>query len=86
MVKVGTTLRASISVVDEAGAIIRLLPSDIRLQRIQAALEKSGHNPGPFDGVIGRETMAAVKSYQRDKGLATGGITLQTLESLEVKI
>ena len=56
------------------------------VQRIQAALEKSGHNPGPFDGVIGRETMAAVKSYQRDKGLATGGITLQTLESLEVKI
>jgi len=56
------------------------------VQRIQAALKSSGHNPGPIDGVIGRETMAAVKSYQREKGLATGGITLQTLESLKVNI
>ena len=56
------------------------------VQRIQMALKKSGHNPGPIDGVIGRGTMAAVKSYQRDKGLASGGITLQTLESLGVKI
>jgi outer membrane murein-binding lipoprotein Lpp len=55
------------------------------VQRIQVALKKSGHNPGPIDGVIGRETIAAVKSYQRAKGLATGGITMQTLESLGVK-
>ena len=56
------------------------------VQRIQTALKKAGHNPGPIDGVIGWETMAAVKSYQREKGLAAGGITLQTLKSLDVKI
>ena len=56
------------------------------VRSIQAALKKSGHNPGPIDGVIGRGTMQAVKSYQSAKGLATGGITLQTLKSLDVKI
>lgn len=56
------------------------------VQRIQTALKQAGHNPGPIDGVIGYGTMAAVKSYQRAKGLASGGLTLQTLESLGVKI
>ena len=56
------------------------------VQRIQAALKQAGHNPGPIDGVIGGGTLAAVKSYQRSRGLATGGITLQTLDSLGVKI
>jgi hypothetical protein len=52
--------------------------------RIQTALDKAGHNPGPIDGVIGRQTMAAVTSYQKAKGLATGGITINTLKSLGV--
>ena len=56
------------------------------VRRIQTALKRSGHNPGPIDGVIGRETLTAVKSYQQSKGLATGGITLRTLQSLGVKI
>jgi hypothetical protein len=56
------------------------------VRRIQTALKSAGHNPGPIDGVIGHETMAAVKSYQRAKGLATGGITMKTLDSLGVKI
>ena len=56
------------------------------VRRIQTALKNAGHNPGPIDGVIGWETMAAVKSYQRAKGLATGGITMKTLDSLGVKI
>lgn len=56
------------------------------VRRIQTALRNAGHNPGPIDGVIGHETMAAVKSYQRANGLATGGITMKTLESLGIKI
>jgi hypothetical protein len=52
--------------------------------RIQTALDKAGHNPGPIDGVIGAQTMAAVTSYQKSKGLATGGITINTLKSLGV--
>ena len=52
--------------------------------RIQTALDKAGHNPGPIDGVIGAQTMTAVTSYQKAKGLPTGGITIGTLKSLGV--
>jgi hypothetical protein len=54
------------------------------VSRIQTALDKAGYNPGPIDGVIGAQTMAAVTSYQKAKGLATGGITISTLKSLGV--
>ena len=54
------------------------------IRDIQRALSAAGHNPGRFDGVIGRDTMAAVKSYQRAKGLAVGQLTFETLKSLGV--
>ncbi len=52
---------------------------------IQRALSAAGHNPGPIDGVIGSETMRAVKSYQRAKNLAVGQLTFETLKSLGVR-
>jgi len=57
--------------------------SDI-VRKMQRALDTAGHNPGPIDGVVGRETLAAVKGYQTKKGLPTGGLTLSTLKSLGV--
>ena len=53
---------------------------------IQRALKKAGHNPGTIDGIIGRQTLDAVDAYQRANGLPRGGLTLQTLEKLGVKI
>jgi len=53
---------------------------------IQRALQKAGHNPGPIDGVIGRQTMVAVDSFQRANGLPRGGLTMKTLAKLGVKI
>lgn len=55
-------------------------------RRIQTALQQAGFSPGPIDGVVGFETMSAVKRYQRSKGLATGGLTIKTLESLNVSL
>ena len=54
--------------------------------QVQQALKKAGHDPGPIDGVIGRGTLAAVDDYQRTKGLATGGLTMQTLKELGVQL
>lgn len=54
------------------------------VRRLQRALDTAGHHPGPIDGIVGRETMAALKGYQAEKGLATGGLTLATLKSLDV--
>ncbi len=54
------------------------------VKRIQRALQTAGHNPGSIDGIIGKATMNAVKSYQQNKGLAVGQITTETLNSLGV--
>jgi len=54
------------------------------VRRFQRALLKAGHNPGPIDGVIGWRTEAAMKSYQKEKGLAVGACTYETMKSLGV--
>ena len=56
------------------------------ITKIQSALKKAGHNPGSVDGKIGNQTMVAVDSYQRANGLPRGGLTLQTIEKLGIKI
>ena len=53
-------------------------------KRIQQALKDAGVYKGPVDGSIGGGTLKAVEKYQREKGLPTGGITIQVLESLGV--
>ncbi len=54
--------------------------------QIQRALKTAGFNPGEIDGVIGQGTLTALDSYQRKNGLARGGLTMQTLEKLGVKL
>ena len=60
--------------------------SGTKITDIQRALQKAGHNPGPIDGVIGRQTLVAVEAFQRANGLSRGGLTLETLQKLGVKI
>jgi hypothetical protein len=55
------------------------------VSKVQTALLKAGHNPGPIDGILGWQTVGAIKAYQTEKGLATGGLTYRTMESLGVK-
>lgn len=50
---------------------------------IQAALQKNGFDPGGVDGVWGRRTIAALRAFQRAKGLdAVGQVGPQTLKAL----
>ena len=55
------------------------------IRGIQTRLAALGHDPGPIDGVIGRQTMAAIRSFQKSKGLAEGHLTLETLEALGLR-
>ena len=41
---------------------------------LQASLTKLGYNPGPIDGIFGSKTDAAVRSFQKAKGLVVDGI------------
>ncbi len=55
-----------------------------RIVAMQRALSAKGFNPGPIDGVIGSETYEAVRAFQRENGMATGGVTLAMLQKLGV--
>ncbi len=52
---------------------------------IQRALLAKGFNPGKMDGVIGQETSAAIHAFQQANNLATGGLTMDTLDRLGVR-
>jgi Putative peptidoglycan binding domain len=54
------------------------------IQALQQALRAAGHDPGRVDGVIGAQTLVAVRAYQTAKGLPTGGLTMATLKALGI--
>ncbi len=43
-------------------------------KRIQRRLAKLGFNPGPIDGIRGRNTVSALKRFQESRGLVADGI------------
>jgi len=56
------------------------------VMKIQRFLRKDRYNPGPIDGILGKQTRRALNSFQRDKGLAIGSITYQTLKYMKINI
>ncbi len=44
------------------------------VRKLQDALTQLGYNPGAIDGIFGSQTQAAVRTFQRDKGLVQDGI------------
>lgn len=54
------------------------------IRKLQSALRSAGYSPGAVDGVLGRQTMAAVTRYQRDNGMAGGKLTMESLRKLGV--
>ncbi|BBO68824.1 hypothetical protein DSCA_27540 [Desulfosarcina alkanivorans] len=53
---------------------------------IQRTLHNAGYDPGPIDGVLGRQTASALKSYQRDHRMAEGGLTYETVKKLGITL
>ena len=56
------------------------------IKEIQVALKSNGYYFGPVDGVVGPGTISGLRLYQDANGLATGGITLESLKTLGVKM
>lgn len=44
------------------------------VMEIQSLLKKIGYNPGPVDGTFGTQMELAVKTFQRNNGLAPDGV------------
>jgi len=56
-----------------------------RIRQIQQALKKAGYNPGPIDGVIGKDTVQAVNAFQKDNKLPMDRyLNIQTIRALGV--
>ena len=53
---------------------------------VQRALFSRGYNPGRIDGVLGTETMDALERFQKDNHLAQGGVTMESLQALNIDV
>lgn len=53
---------------------------------IQRSLANLGHYGGTIDGVNGRGTESAIAKFQRKEGLATGGLTMETIQKLGIDL
>lgn len=54
--------------------------------RLQRALNKAGYDAGEADGILGNQTLAAVKKYQLDNNMASGQLTMKVLDKLNVSL
>ena len=57
-----------------AEPVLRNGSSGEAVRELQVALQETGHNPGPIDGVFGAQTEAAVKAFQEDRGIGVDGV------------
>jgi hypothetical protein len=55
------------------------------VRQAQHVLKEAYYYHGPLNGVYGPQTRRAIAAYQRAKGLATGGLTVETLRSLGIE-
>jgi hypothetical protein len=56
------------------------------IKSMQQALRRAGRYSGKIDGKLSPRTMGAVRSFQQAKGLPTGGLTIETLQALGVRM
>lgn len=81
-----TTATEAVATVKETASnvmeVVKATPELV--SKIQQALLKAGFNPGPADGKMGPKTKAALESFQKQKNLAVGQITKETLLALGI--
>ncbi len=59
--------------------------SSSTVREAQRALQQQGFNPGPVDGIYGRQTASAVQDFQRSHNMqATGRLDRQVLQALNL--
>ncbi len=56
------------------------------IKKIQNALNEKSYNVGKADGILGKGTRRMIEKFQKENGLATGGITYETLHALNIEL
>jgi lysozyme family protein len=58
--------------------------TECRIIEVQRALDQGGYNPGPIDGIVGQQTIAAVNAFQKDFNLTVANyLTIETVRALD---
>lgn len=71
------------SIEDRSNHETKPVPVQITIKEAQQKLAAIGYNPGPADGKTGGRTVAALKLFQKDKGLPiTGRLDAETVARL----
>ena len=52
------------------------------IRNIQSGLTALGYNPGPVDGIVGRQTTTAIETFRRREQLASGEISAELLDAI----
>lgn len=55
------------------------------VQQIQIQLQQQGYDVGRLDGKLGPKTVKALEQFQNREGLVEGGVTLETLEQMDIR-
>lgn len=67
-----------------AESVISLNSHDSAVRKTQRILNELGYDAGPIDGQYGSRTAAAIRTFQRDRGLpVTGDVTPEVLTALQ---
>jgi putative peptidoglycan binding protein len=81
----GRTSAPSMGSTSESGMSTNGSAGAEQVKAVQKALQDKGMDPGPIDGVMGPQTMAALKAFQKDQKLSESGrLDDQTREKLGV--
>ena len=58
--------------------------TECRISEVQRALYRGGYKPGPINGIVGQQTMAAVNAFQKDFNLSVANhLTIETVKALD---
>jgi peptidoglycan hydrolase-like protein with peptidoglycan-binding domain len=52
------------------------------IRNIQSGLTALGYDPGPVDGIVGRQTRTAIEAFRKREQLASGEITAELLDAI----
>jgi hypothetical protein len=58
--------------------------TECRISEVQRALYRGGYKPGPINGIVGQQTMAAINAFQKDFNLSVANhLTIETVKALD---
>lgn len=83
---VETTVKIADGTMEWRGVLCEVNATRETIAELQRALSDAGYPPGKIDGILGRNTLRAAREYQIDNNLAQGGVTLEMVRKLGLRI